>query len=358
MTNKKQITKKNMTNKNNKIIFSIVSNRSSIHRAGVFLLFIIIIAISSILAFYIFSYFSQIVSFLKETFLISIPLSWEVIWNEKKNELLSTLFDGFINIVVTIYYFILNLFVTTIYADSDNDSDDSGSDMDLGSDDDQGTETIENEGPALSASAASPASENVVVQESNNSHRDRGNVTRRIESIGVPELPEGQSELPHETLRRGLRLAANPPGDATSSQGTSPNVPLGTTPSQETSANVPLNGVSSNEEMDTDMDDAMDAFDALVFHDIHARGPIEVRQSVHNLDTLSLSRYELIVLRNEHGVHHHSYIDGEDYLISTDSEGHIRCYKASGVDENGETIYLNEAGIVENVEPYDNSHED
>jgi hypothetical protein len=206
--------------------------------------------------------------------------------------------------------------------------------MDISSDDYIYPETTIIEG------TTSSTSNNTVVQESNNYQTDRGNVIPSKDSISEPKLPEGEKELTMDTIK-DMTPAANPTEDVT--------------PSQDISANV--NEISSEEE-ETDADRAMDAFDSLVFHDFHARGPIEVRQSVHNLETINLTQFDLIALRNEYGITYNSDRDGVDYLITSDYLGQIRCYTPSGeVDDKGETIYLNEAGIVENVDPYDNSHE-
>jgi hypothetical protein len=316
------MTKQNNITKNN--LFTRNRNKWKI-------LFILVIAISSLFTFYYFSYFSYIVSLLKETFTTYLGLGWEVLWKEKGNELLLTIFEGFMDIVVTIIIIIFNLVVPTIYADNDSDSDFSGSDMDLGSDDYLDPKTVKNEGPASTAEDASHTS-------------------------APSAAPAAEAYLSHSAGEAAESFSSVPAASASPD-----NVVVQvqeSNNSQGTSANVPFNETSSDEEMLSEMEIAAEKFETLEFHNFYARGPIEVRMSVDNQDTIHINRSDLKILRNDFMVNYHSHTDGKDYVVTSDIEGNIRCYKVAGVDANGDTKYLNEADLAEEIFTYDNSKDD
>jgi len=88
---------------------------------------------------------------------------------------------------------------------------------------------------------------------------------------------------------------------------------------------------------------AMEALDAIEFHNVNETGPIEVRISAFNTQTTTITEDELDHIRT--GGLIHVNVDGVDYVVGSDHKGQIRCLTDHS-DIDGEQYYQNEGGFI------------
>jgi hypothetical protein len=214
---------------------------------------IILIVIFSFLFFYSYSDLPYIISFLRENFLENFNKNID-------NELLLSLFEEIINIVVGIIIIIFNSFFRII----NNDNGSSDDDMDYN------TENSQNNGYT---SDIDSDQESLAAYDSSNS-------------------------------------------------------------------SDPLNDILI-------VHNNMDAFNALEFHHINETGPIEVRISAFNTETTTITQDDLNHIRAGGDISVN--IDGENYIITSDYRGQIRCL-TEHADNTGSIYFENEAGYSTDID--------